>query len=66
MSMLVIVARDRRDVFEQLENRFKSAADVEVIWERRETSDTPLSGERRAELPFGSSADGYQIILRRP
>jgi hypothetical protein len=64
--MLVIVARNRPELFEQLTNRFRNAANVSVISDRRETSPTLVSVERRDEVPFGSSADGYQIILRQP
>jgi hypothetical protein len=66
MSMLVIVAKDRPELFEQLVDRFRNAANVDIISERRGAPDASISGERRSEVPFGSSADGYQIILRQP
>jgi hypothetical protein len=65
VTSLVIVDRNRADVFERLANRFAREPNIRVMFDRRRGPGTPPENERRDEVAMGSLADGY-VIIRRP
>jgi hypothetical protein len=61
MNTLVIVARDRPELYEQLVNRYGRLSHVRVMLDRRRAAAAPVEGERRRddEVNEGLSTRGY-------
>ena len=60
---VVIVARDRPELFDELTVRFRNSPDTSVVMDQRgERSDAPADYERRRAIEARLWVDGYVIV----
>ena len=62
LRYVVIVARDRPDLFDELSDRFRHSTDTTVVMEQQSHEVGPVDYERRRALEARLWVDGYVIV----